>query len=46
VAVTDRASRRLARAVERLLAEGKVRTRDLGGRATTGAVVKRIIGLL
>jgi isocitrate dehydrogenase (NAD+) len=41
-----RPARRLERAVERLLAEGKVRTRDLGGRATTTAVLQRIRALL
>ena len=42
----DRAAARLERAVERLLAEGKVLTRDLGGRATTTAVAERIAALL
>jgi isocitrate dehydrogenase (NAD+) len=42
----DAAARRLRRAVERLLAEGRVRTRDLGGRATTTAVAERIVALL
>jgi isocitrate dehydrogenase (NAD+) len=37
---------RLARAVERLLAEKKVRTRDLGGRATTSDVTRRLVELL
>ncbi len=39
-------ARRLEGAVERMLAEGRVRTRDLGGRATTSEVVARIRTLL
>jgi isocitrate dehydrogenase (NAD+) len=41
-----RPAARLERAVSRFLEEGKVRTRDLGGRATTSAVVERIAALL
>jgi isocitrate dehydrogenase (NAD+) len=41
-----RAGDRLEHAVERLLREGKVRTRDLGGRATTSAVTNRLVELL
>jgi isocitrate dehydrogenase (NAD+) len=41
-----RPAARLERAIERLLAEGKVRTRDLGGKATTTAVTERLIALL
>ena len=41
-----RAATRIERAVERLLAEGRLRTRDLGGRATTTAVVDRLCALL
>jgi isocitrate dehydrogenase (NAD+) len=41
-----RPATRLERAIERLLDEGKVRTRDLGGRATTTAVTERIATLL
>jgi len=37
-----RAAARIERAVERVLAEGRTRTRDLGGRATTTAVVDRL----
>ncbi len=42
----SRAADRLERAVKKLLAEGKVRTRDLGGKATTAAVTARLIALL
>jgi isocitrate dehydrogenase (NAD+) len=42
----DRPAARLERAVKRLLSEGKVLTRDLGGRATTTAVAERIAALL
>jgi isocitrate dehydrogenase (NAD+) len=42
----DRPAARLERAVERLLAEGKVLTPDLGGRATTTAVAERLATLL
>jgi isocitrate dehydrogenase (NAD+) len=42
----ERPAARLERAVERLLAEGKMLTRDLGGRATTTAVAERIAALL
>jgi isocitrate dehydrogenase (NAD+) len=42
----DRPAARLERAVERLLAEGKVLTPDLGGRATTTAVAERLAALL
>ena len=41
----ERPARRLERAVERLLDEGKVLTRDLGGRATTTQVAERIAAL-
>ena len=41
-----RAAQRVQRAVDRLLAEGRVRTRDLGGTATTTAVTDRLIALL
>jgi isocitrate dehydrogenase (NAD+) len=41
-----RAADRIERAVRRLLAERRVRTRDLGGRATTTAVTARLIALL
>jgi isocitrate dehydrogenase (NAD+) len=37
---------RIERAAHRLLAEGRVRTRDLGGRAKTTAVRDRLIALL
>ncbi len=37
---------RLERAVHRLLKEGRVRTRDLGGKSTTTAVAERIVQLL
>jgi isocitrate dehydrogenase (NAD+) len=40
------AAGRLERAVEKLLAERRTRTRDLGGRATTSAVTARIQKLL
>ena len=42
----DRPAARLERAVERLLAEGKVLTPDLGGRASTTAVAERLAALL
>src|SRR5262249_28256120 len=41
-----RAGDRVERAVERLLREGRVRTRDLGGRASTAQVTDRLIELL
>jgi len=41
-----RAANRIERAVSRLLSEGRHRTRDLGGTATTSAVTKRLIALL
>jgi isocitrate dehydrogenase (NAD+) len=41
-----RAATRIERAVERLLAGGRTRTRDLHGRATTSAVTARLIELL
>jgi isocitrate dehydrogenase (NAD+) len=41
-----RAAARVERAVDRLLREGRTRTRDLGGRATTTAVTDRLIQLL
>ena len=41
-----RAAGRVERAVDRLLAEGKVLTRDLGGRATTSALTDRLVALL
>jgi len=37
---------RIDRAVGRLLRQGRVRTRDLGGRATTTAVAERLVALL
>jgi isocitrate dehydrogenase (NAD+) len=37
---------RIERAARRLLAEGRTRTRDLGGKATTSAVVKRLVARL
>jgi isocitrate dehydrogenase (NAD+) len=37
---------RIERAARRLLAEGRTRTRDLGGKATTSGVVKRLIARL
>ena len=37
---------RVERAARRLLAEGRTRTRDLGGKATTSDVVKRLIARL
>jgi isocitrate dehydrogenase (NAD+) len=40
------AATRIERAVERLLAEGRTRTRDLGGRATTNQVTKRLTALM
>jgi isocitrate dehydrogenase (NAD+) len=40
------AATRVERAVDRLLREGRTRTRDLGGRATTTAVTKRLVRLL
>ncbi|TMA52147.1 MAG: isocitrate/isopropylmalate dehydrogenase family protein [Deltaproteobacteria bacterium] len=40
------AAGRIERAVERLLRQGRVRTRDLGGRATTRAVTEGLIALL
>ena len=42
----DRPAARIERAVERLLEEGKVLTRDLGGRATTSALAERLVALL
>jgi isocitrate dehydrogenase (NAD+) len=42
----DRPARRIERAVERLLAEGKALTPDLGGRATTTALAERLVALL
>jgi len=41
-----RAADRVERAVHKLLAAGRHRTRDLGGRATTSAVTQRLIALL
>jgi hypothetical protein len=41
-----RPAARVERAVQRLLDEGKVLTRDLGGRATTVQVAERIAALL
>jgi isocitrate dehydrogenase (NAD+) len=41
-----RPAERIERAARRLLAEGRTRTRDLGGKATTSAVVERLIALL
>ncbi len=40
------AAARVERAVDRLLAEGRTRTRDLGGKASTTAVTERLIALL
>ena len=42
----DRPAARIERAVERLLEEGKVLTRDLGGHATTSALAERLVALL
>jgi isocitrate dehydrogenase (NAD+) len=42
----QRPADRIERAVGRLLRERRVRTRDLGGTATTSAVVKRLVALL
>ncbi len=42
----QRAAGRIERAVTRLLREGRHRTRDLGGTATTSAVTRRLIALL
>jgi isocitrate dehydrogenase (NAD+) len=42
----DRPATRLERAVQRLLADGKVLTPDLGGRGTTTAVAERLAALL
>ncbi len=42
----ERPATRLERAVHRLLREGEVLTRDLGGRATTTAMTERIVALL
>ena len=41
-----RPANRLERAVHRLLAEGRPRTRDLGGKATTRQMTERLIALL
>jgi isocitrate dehydrogenase (NAD+) len=41
-----KAAARIERAVERLLKQGRVRTPDLGGKATTTAVTDRLIALL
>ena len=41
-----RAAGRIERAVEKLLREGRIRTRDLGGRATTSTVTERLLTLL
>jgi isocitrate dehydrogenase (NAD+) len=41
-----RPAARIERAVHRLLAAGKVRTRDLGGRATTSEVTERLIKMV
>src|SRR5262245_21470876 len=41
-----RAATRIDRAIDRLLREGHVRTRDLGGRATTTAVADRLVALV
>jgi isocitrate dehydrogenase (NAD+) len=41
-----RAAARVERAVERLLAEGRVMTRDLGGTASTSAVADRLTALV
>jgi len=40
------AAGRIERAIERLLRHGRIRTRDLGGRATTKAVTEGLIALL
>ena len=42
----DRPAKRIERAATRLLEEGKVLTRDLGGRASTTQVAERIVELL
>jgi isocitrate dehydrogenase (NAD+) len=41
-----RPAERIERAVHRFLAEGRVRTRDLGGRATTSEVTDRLIRMV
>jgi isocitrate dehydrogenase (NAD+) len=41
-----RPAARIERAIERLLAQGKMRTRDLGGNATTSDITDRLIALL
>ena len=41
-----RAAGRIERAVDELLRKGRIRTRDLGGRATTSAVADRLIALM
>jgi isocitrate dehydrogenase (NAD+) len=41
-----RPAERIERAARRLLAERRTRTRDLGGKATTSEVVKRLIARL
>jgi isocitrate dehydrogenase (NAD+) len=40
------AAARIERAVDRLLKEGRVRTRDLGGKATTTAVTDRLVAIV
>jgi isocitrate dehydrogenase (NAD+) len=42
----DRPAARIEKAATRLLQEGKVLTRDLGGRATTTQVTERLVALL
>ena len=42
----DRPAARIEKAATRLLAEGKVLTRDLGGRASTTQVTERLVALL
>jgi len=42
----SRAAERIGRAVDRLLRAGRIRTRDLGGRASTTEVAERLIDLL
>ena len=41
-----RAAVRVERAIDRLLREGRVRTPDLGGKATTSAVTERLVALV
>jgi isocitrate dehydrogenase (NAD+) len=42
----ERPARRIEHAIDRLLRAGRIRTRDLGGRATTSAVADQLVALL